>query len=270
MNPLGRFRNYLNSVVRSGAAVPILIVVLGTIPAFWAPLDVILISEDLALPRTPQQFFLTLHSWNPILNTGTPYNVAHTVIFIFAQQAGLLALGFDMAVTQRIVMIGWMILPGLSIYALVRVLFRARLPSVHWQATALVAASFYMFNLYVEHAWRGFNVAVLSAQTVLPLLLALMYLGFKGRISAVRLAHITVPVAIWAAGVGVNPPMVLVFIGTLLGFFTAYLFFSRSGSLSSRLPPALRTVSIIGSVSLLRKRVLDTSFRRPIGGDHYR
>jgi hypothetical protein len=231
--------------------VVVAIILMGLIPAFWAPWDVILISEDLALPRTPQQFFLTLHSWNPILNTGTPYNVAHTTIFLFVQQAGLLALGFDMAVTQRIIIIGWMILPGISIYVLVRVLFRARLPSGHWQSTALVAASFYMFNLYVEHAWRGFNIAVLSAQTALPLLLALMYLGFKGRVSAVRLALFTVPVAIWAAGVGVNPPLVLVFLGTILGFVAAYLFFSRSGSLSSRLPPVLRTVSIIGTVSLL-------------------
>ena len=73
---LARLQKLLNSLWRSGLAVPILIIALGIVPASWAPWDVILISEDLALPSTPQQFFLTLHSWNPILNTGTPYNLS--------------------------------------------------------------------------------------------------------------------------------------------------------------------------------------------------
>ena len=245
-----RLRSSLH-LLPPGLLAPAVIIVLGLAPAFWAPWDVILISEDLALPRVTQQFLLTMHSWNPILNTGTSYNVANTAIFVFAQQSGLQALGFDMAITQRIIFLGWMILPGLSIYLLVRILFRTRLDAVDWQVSAVVAASFYMFNLYMEHAWRGFNVAVLSAQTALPLLLALLYLGLRGRVSVVQLGLFTLPVAIWAAGVGVNPPMVLVFVGTIIGFLAAYLFFSRTDSLSTRLVSVIRTVGVVGSVSFI-------------------
>jgi hypothetical protein len=248
---LARLQKLLNSPGSSGLAVPILIIALGFMPAIWAPWDVILISEDLALPRTPQQFFLTLHTWNPILNTGTPYNVAHTAILTFAQQAGLQAIGLGPAVTQRLIMIVWMTLPGLGMYVLVRTLFASRLSRRRWQTAAAVAASFYMFNLYIEHAWRGFNIGVLSAQAALPLLLTLLYLGFKGRISAIRLALYTVPVALWSSGVGVNPPLVLVFVATIVAFALAYLLFSRAGRLSSRLLPVLRTVGILAAVSIL-------------------
>ncbi len=235
----------------NGRWVIVAIVLMGLAPAFWAPWNVLLISEDLALPRTPQQFFLTLHSWNPILNTGTPYNVAHTAILTFAQQAGLQAVGLSPAITQRLIMIVWMTLPGLGVYILARTLFASRLSSSQWQTAAAVAASFYMFNLYIEHAWRGFNIGVLTAQTTLPLLLTLLYLGFKGRISAIRLALCTVPIALWSSGVGVNPPLVLVFITTIIAFALAYLLFSRSGPLSSRLLPVVRTAGVLGIVSIL-------------------
>jgi hypothetical protein len=250
-DPGRRVLNTLARPISNGRAAIVTIILMGLIPALWAPWDTILISEDLALPRTPQQFFLTLHSWNPVLNTGTPYNVAHTAILTFAQQAGLQAIGFSPAVTQRLIMILWMTLPGLGVYVLVRALFASRLSRVQWQTAAAVGASFYMFNLYIEHAWRGFNIGVLTAQTALPLLLTLLYLGFKGRISSLRLALYTVPVALWSSGVGVNPPLVLVFVAAIAAFALAYLLFSTSGRLSSRLVPVLRTVGILGTASIL-------------------
>ena len=251
MRDSARLGGVLMTFHRSTYAVPALIVALGLIPALWAPWDTILISEDLALPRTPQQFFLTLHSWNPVLNTGTPYNVAHTAILTFAQQAGLQAVGFSPAVTQRLIMILWMTLSGLGVYVLVRALFTSRLSRGQWQTAAVVGASFYMFNLFIEHAWRGFNIGVLTAQTALPLLLTLLYLGFKGRISSLRLALYTAPGALWSSGVGVNPPLVLVFVAAIAGFALAYLLFSTDGRLSSRLVPVFRTVGILVTVSIL-------------------
>lgn len=248
---IGNLRNCpVRSLIRTNLAL-LTIVLMASIPIFWAPWDVILISEDLALPQTTQQFFLNLHSWNPILNTGTPYNVAHTAIPLFAQQAGLQGLGLSPAATQRIIMMIWMLFPGISIYVLIQTLFGSHIPNYRWKAAGTVAASFYMFNLYVEHAWRGFNIAVLSAQTALPLILTLLYLGFTGRISTVRLALLTIPVAIWASGVGVNPPLVLVFLTTIIIFIVSYLLFSRNQSLSARIVPISRTVSIVGVVSLL-------------------
>jgi len=207
---------YLFRLLQSSWAIPGVVIILGFAPIFWAPLDVMLISEDSALPRVPAQFHLSLHSWNPLLNTGTPYNVAHTAILVFGQQALLQAIGLTPAVAQRAVMILWFMLPGLSMVLLVRTLFGSGRLGDSWKPAALVAASFYMFNLYLENVWLGFNIAVLSAQAVLPAVISLLILAFDRRIGLRRFVLLFAPVALWGSGIGVNPPVVAVVLGAVL------------------------------------------------------
>ncbi|MBM4435936.1 MAG: hypothetical protein FJ029_01610 [Actinobacteria bacterium] len=213
---------WLGRLTRSEWSGPLLIVALGLAPLFWAPLDVLLLSEDAALPRPPSQFPLALHSWNAVLNTGTPHNVAHPALLLFGQQALLQQLGLGMALTQRLIAVLWFTLPGLSLWFLMRTLFRLALAGRPWRTAALVAVSFYMFNLYLENLWLGFNIAVLSAQAALPALLALFVLAFERRLGLVGLALSVTPVALWASSIGVNPPMLFVFVGAVMVFVIAY------------------------------------------------
>lgn len=208
--------------IRRGGWVPILIGLLGLAPLLWAPLDVALISDDNALPRVPAQLPLALHSWNPLLNTGTHYNVAHTMLAVFVPQAFLQWLGVSAALTQRLIAVVWFSLSGFAMYALVRAILGRDGWTLRCQVAALVAASFYMFNLFQENVWLGFNVAVLAAQTTLPALIALLVRTFDGRVRRRWCALILVPLSIMASLVGVNPPMVLVFMGTLVVFVLAY------------------------------------------------
>ena len=208
--------------IRRGGWVPIFIGLLGLAPLVWAPLDVALLSDDNALPRVPAQLPLALHSWNPLLNTGTHYNVAHTMLAVFVPQAFLQWLGVSAALTQRLIAVALFSLPGFAMYALVRAILGRDGWTLRCQVAALVAASFYMFNLFQENVWVGFNVAVLAAQTTLPALIALLIRTFDGRVRRRWCVLILVPLSIVASLVGVNPPMVLVFMGTLIVFVLAY------------------------------------------------
>ena len=208
--------------LRRGGWVPTLIVLMGLAPLFWAPWDIAFLTEDSALPRLPTQLPLTLHSWNPLLNTGTHYNVAHTTLLIFAPEAFLQWLGLGAALTQRLMGVALFTLPGLAIYALVRAILGRDGWTLRGQGVAIVAASFYMFNLYLENVWLSFNMSVLTAQATLPALLALLIHAFDGRLTRRRFVLLLAPVALWASSVGVNPPMTLVFLGTLAAFVLGY------------------------------------------------
>lgn len=241
---------------------PIAILAFGSAPLFWAPLGIILISEDSALPRPPGQLSLLLYSWNPLINTGTPYNVAQTAILVFSQQALLQMAGLSMAAAQRLMYVVWFALPGFSIAIMVRALLASKLPENGWRVVAFVAASFYMFNLYLENAWLGFNIAVLAAQATLPAIIALLHLAFERRISMRRFTFLLTPIALWAAAIGVNPPMVLVFVAAILAFVVLYTFFSGAW----RSPSALGRVALICALAALLSGALNAFWLLPFIG----
>ena len=172
---------------------------MGPTPLFWAPLDVAFLTEASALPRIPAQLPLTVHSWNPLLNTGTHYNVTHTTLLIFAPQAFLQWLGLSAALTQRLIAVVFFVLPGLALYALVRAVLGRDGWTLRGQGVAVVAASFYMFNLYLENVRLSLNMSALTAQTTLPALLALMIHAFDGRLGRRRFVSRLAPAAL-AAG----------------------------------------------------------------------
>lgn len=200
---------------------------LGCTPAFWASWDTTFISEDMALPRTPEQFSNVFHSWNPILNAGTPYNVVHAPILVFAQQAGLQALGFSESITQRLISILWFAAPGLSMAFMTRCLLRYTNEYSYWKPASVTAAGFYMFNLYLEHVWISFNLAVIGSLTVFPAAIGLLFCIYEGRIKFQHSALWVVVIALVGAPIGINPPMAIVVGLGLLCFCSTYLVVSQ-------------------------------------------
>tara|TARA_B100001123_G_scaffold446763_1_gene602190 strand:+ start:6721 stop:10068 length:3348 start_codon:yes stop_codon:yes gene_type:complete len=200
---------------------------LGCAPAFWASWDTTFISEDMALPRTPEQFSNVMHSWNPILNAGTPYNVVHAPFLVFAQQAGLQALGVSESITQRLVSMFWFAAPGLSMAFMTRGLLRYTNHYSYWKPAAVTAAGFYMFNLYLEHVWISFNLAVIGSLTVFPAAIGLLFFIYEGRIKLQYSAFWMVVIALIGAPIGINPPMAIVVGIGLLCFCLTYILISE-------------------------------------------
>lgn len=163
----------MSATARSRALDIGFILLLGLTPLLWFEPGSLLKALDFDLPLTWQRlhdnFF---YMWDYQSGAGLPRNLHAPALMFFLPAALLQKIGFSLETVQRIFFCFWFTLPGLSFYYLMSGLLRGQERAR--RAGIWVAVSFYMYNLYLEPIWLGFNMANLSAYVAVPLALGVL------------------------------------------------------------------------------------------------
>lgn len=181
----------------------LIIFILGLTPLLWFHDGCIIKSEDAGIPLNFSEWHPYTYSWFNQRATGTyPIDNFSALFFLFLP-ALLQKIGFSILLAQKIQFVLWFLTPGLCLYYLLLSIYEGKSP--HFLVT-LCAAGFYMFNLYLEPVWLGFNIANLSAYAFMPLLLGFFINGMRtGKfVKYICLGGLT---ALFISGVGANPPI---------------------------------------------------------------
>ncbi len=193
----------------------LIIFILGLAPLLWFKDGYLIKSEDVGLPLNFTEWKAYAYSWFNQRATGSyPIDNFSALFFLFLP-ALLQKLGFSIVSAQKFQFIFWFMLSGASIYYLLFSILNRRHPH---PSIALCVVGFYMFNLYLEPIWLGFNIANISAYVAMPILMGLFVNGLKTNqvLKYVCLAGI---VAILLSGIGVNPPIAYVCISIFILWF---------------------------------------------------
>ncbi len=192
---------------------------LGLVPLLWFRPGFQLASEDMDAFFDATHWRLLWFSWNSQYNAGVNYSHTLAAQGFHAIPAVLNGLGLRVAAIQKIQSVLWFTLQGLGMAYLMNRVVRAR----HRVVATWVAVSFYMFNLYQENVWLSMDIAKLSAYTALPFMLA-EFLRMLDRDISLRRAIVGIAgYSLLGAGMGTNPPLVLVVVGAFVIALLAYL-----------------------------------------------
>jgi hypothetical protein len=183
----------------------ILIFIWGLAPLLWFNKGMVITSDDMRLPLSLEQFNLTWYGWNNLYNTGLNYNIQFTALTFFGLQALLRLLNVSLISIQKIQFIIWFMLPGFSMFYMMTQL----LSSKNKYLASLVAVGFYMFNLYLDPIWLGFNIANLALYTVLPFVVVVFLKGLQRKYSILKAATLISLASLIASASGANPPLLL-------------------------------------------------------------
>ncbi len=191
------------------------IVLLGLTPLLWFHSDFILNSEDMVLHPDFEKWRNIFYVWNEQVSVGTNYILTLPAIIFQTFTALPQILGATAAQSQRIMFVLWFTLPGLTMYWMMREFVRGQ----GSRAAALMAVGLYMFNLYQIPMWIGFTIANLCAYATLPAVLVLVHRVWQEKrlFSGWGLALILV--LLIASGAAINPPLMLVMILFMVGYF---------------------------------------------------
>ena len=184
----------------------LIIIILGLAPLLWFKEGYLIKSEDLSIPLSLSEWSSYFFSWFNQRGTGTyPIDNFAALFFLFIP-AFLQKIGLSIFSAQKIQFIFWFMLSGFSIYYLIVALSKNKHPS---PLVALPAVVFYMFNLYLEPVWLGFNIANLSAYVGIPFLAGFIInaINTKRYLKYLSLAGF---LGLILSGVGVNPPIMYV------------------------------------------------------------
>lgn len=179
---------------------------LGLAPLLWFQEGSFIKSVDMDIPITFVRWLNYFYLWNNELGAGVARTFDIPSLIFFFTQLPPQWFGFSLLTAQKFAFVFWFFLPGLSMYYLIRQLVDSRASRL----AALIGASFYMFNLYLEPIWIGFNVSNLSIYALLPLLLTFFIQGLEGKRNPVQSIFYIGLGSILASGVACNPPMFLV------------------------------------------------------------
>jgi hypothetical protein len=194
----------------------IVVFIWGLAPLLWFSKGMIVTSSDMRLPLTLEQFNLTWYGWNNLYNTGVNYNVQFTALTFFGLQAFLRLLNLSVISIQKIQFIIWFMLPGFSMFYMMSQLLNSK----NKYLASLVAVGFYMFNLYLDPIWLGFNMANLALYAVLPFVVVVFLKGLQRKYSILKAATFISLASLIASASGANPPLLVAVVPILfLSFF---------------------------------------------------
>lgn len=194
----------------------IVIFIWGLAPLLWFNKGMIVTSSDMRLPLTLEQFNLTWYGWNNLYNTGVNYNIQFSALTFFGLQAFLRLLSLSVISIQKIQFIIWFMLPGFSMFYMMSQFLNSK----NKYLASLVAVGFYMFNLYLDPIWVGFNMANLALYTALPFIVVVFLKGLQRKYSILKAATLISLASLIASASGANPPLLVAVVPILfLSFF---------------------------------------------------
>lgn len=188
------------------------VVIWGFTPLLWFQSGQLIATADLFLPITPADWHSQLYLWNSRFGTGAEWMTGPSALLSTGLTAAVMALGGSERLAQQTDFVLWFLLPGLTMWWLLRQVW----PDRRFDVARLIAVNLYMFNLFLEALWAG-NKAGLSAYAAMPLLLGIVLRAFRtgqwwSHAAAFALASIL------ASGASTNPQVTLVMI---IGLFIA-------------------------------------------------
>lgn len=191
------------------------ILLLGLTPLLWFHSDFIINSEDMVLHPDFEKWRNIFYVWNEQVSVGTNYILTVPAVIFQTLTALPQILGATAAQSQRILFVIWFTLPGLTMYWMMREFVRG--PGS--RAAALMAVGLYMFNLYQIPMWIGFSIANLCAYATLPAILVLVRRVWQEKKLFSGWGLALVLVLLIASGAAINPPLMLVLILFMVGYF---------------------------------------------------
>lgn len=209
----------------------LIIVILGLCPVFfWFKPDMIITSGDIALPIGLKRWLNEFYLWHSFRNLGQDMHTVISTVIFFSLPACLSFLNLTYIFIQKIQFTLLFMLTGFSMYFFITQLYKGSYQRIIY----LISVIFYMFNLYLEPIWGGFNVANLSAYIALPWLAGILIKFIEGRVPLFKMLFMTALVSLIFASTAVNPPLLLAIMVVLGACFLVYAFKKVSlGDISS-------------------------------------
>lgn len=148
------------------------LLVLGLIPILWYKEGYIGFGHDMGFPLAPVDHFLDrLYTWTDRLGPfGSNSVQVLPGVFIHGLESLLSSFGLSLLAVQKITYIFWFVLPGLTMYILLRYLH----PAKEDFPVRISGSLFYMINHYLLQAWIIAERTKFSIVAALPLVVLLI------------------------------------------------------------------------------------------------
>lgn len=218
------FENIKNSLDKKEILILIIIFLLGLTPLIWFSDELIIAGQDhLNNLDNTNLFYHYSFSWNAKFNEGSPnLNIAQVFPFILFWVI-LKKIGLSLICIEKLWFILLFLLPGLSIFYLVKTLAKNR---KSFYLSGLISSSLYMFNLYLvlDPILSGYRLV----QIFLPLMLALWIKGLEEPDFSIKYPIYIGIISIFFTSSNMNPPVVSIIFLTLFSYLIFYFLNNRN------------------------------------------
>ncbi len=200
-----------------------IIILIGLIPLLWFKRGYLIGGVDFDFPLYPiRQFFISKFTWNQIFLGGSDRSMCvSSGITFLGLQAILKAVGLSLFSLQKIYLTFWYTLTGLSMYFCMSQLVRGK--DIKSQIIKFLGTFFYMINFYQLHIWMIAREGELSGTILIPVTLGLLIRSFREEISYKKVALIYPVFVLLSIGIGVQPPVIGIFIFAIFSCFVFYV-----------------------------------------------
>lgn len=150
----------------------VFLLIVGLIPLLWYKEGFIGFGHDMGFPLAPVDHFMDrLYTWTDRLGPfGSNAVQVLPGVFIHGLEALLSSFGLSLLAVQKITYIFWFVLPGLTMYILLRFLH----PAKEDFSLRLSGSLFYMMNHFLLQAWTIAERTKFSIVAALPLVVLLV------------------------------------------------------------------------------------------------
>ncbi len=150
----------------------IFLLIVGLIPLLWYKSGYIGLGHDMGFPLAPVDHFLDrLYTWTDRLGPfGSNSVQVLPGVFMHGLEALLSVIGFSLLNVQKLTFIFWFVLPGITMYMLLRYLH----PKQNDYPIRIFGSLFYMMNHYLLQAWIIAERTKFSIVAALPLVVLLI------------------------------------------------------------------------------------------------
>ena len=112
-----------------------------------------------------------VHSWNHTLNYGADWSIYRAFSILQFPESLITSLTGSLQIAQGITFVGWFLLMGLSMYALLRTIF----PESKFVFFRIFSSVLYVFNFFILNGWLNAERAKFSLYAALPIAILLLY-----------------------------------------------------------------------------------------------
>lgn len=160
------------------------LLIVGLAPLLWYKVGYIGLGHDMGFPLAPIDHFLDrLYTWTDRLGPfGSNSVQVLPGIFMHGLEALFSTIGFSLVTVQKITYVFWFVLPGITMYTLLRYLH----PKREDYLVRIPGSLFYMMNHYLLQAWTIAERTKFSIVAALPLVVLLIIKVFQKNESPVK------------------------------------------------------------------------------------
>ena len=150
----------------------IFIFLVGLVPLLWYRPGFLALGHDMSFPLAPLDYFKDrLYVWTDRMGTfGSNQTDSINGVFIHGLEALLASTSSSLVQAQQFTFIFWMVLPGLTMYFLLKSLH----PEKEAYPLRVIGSLFYMMNGYLLQAWTIAERTKFSLVAALPLTILIL------------------------------------------------------------------------------------------------